>query len=379
MKQSLSAAAALCVALAVPSPLRAGPLTHPLAGPSPIPTAQKQVPRVDVPTPVYLAQPTNLRSTDQSANPLQTCKDHADPGSNLWGGFQCAAAMQNHSYVLVWDWSNAQCPRGSQCPAEIDGYRVYPLKPNQPPVTVAQGTRFTTQAFPAKSSACYAVTAFKGSEESLRTTTLCLTKTNASIPVQIGNLHIQLPVANERSSEKHKDTGTGLLSTLLENPLSGHTSWNGPFLFVGYAYATQKHLLGDQSDNDLWRAAVNFDVGAVSGRHIVLALLGLHVQNSDVGDTYTNLPSASCIAQVGTGTIDWWDYTTWIDGNWFKTLSRDAGPNVSVDVTDQVAQWAQGAKNYGFVLKGSDENLNAFTEDSCLSTLSDASLQVTYY
>jgi hypothetical protein len=59
---------------------------------------------------------------------------------------------------------------------------------------------------------------------------------------------------------------------------------------------------------------------------------------------------------------------------------RVHGPDVALDVTKIVADCASGrASNYGFVLKGDSEDMGAFKNDWCLSTLASPSLEIVYY
>ena len=55
------------------------------------------------------------------------------------------------------------------------------------------------------------------------------------------------------------------------------------------------------------------------------------------------------------------------------------GPDVSYDVTQLVRDWANGSPNYGMVLLGDEENLDAFTERGCETTyLNNSTLYIEF-
>jgi hypothetical protein len=76
-----------------------------------------------------------------------------------------------------------------------------------------------------------------------------------------------------------------------------------------------------------------------------------------------------------------WDSQSWINGEFGGTNpGRVHGPDVALDVTKIVADWASGrAANYGFVLKGELEDAGAFRNDACLSIFANPSLEIVYY
>ena len=41
--------------------------------------------------------------------------------------------------------------------------------------------------------------------------------------------------------------------------------------------------------------------------------------------------------------------------------------------------WMRGEPNFGFVLRNADENLNAFTNKSCITRYTEPGLELTYY
>jgi secreted trypsin-like serine protease len=60
-------------------------------------------------------------------------------------------------------------------------------------------------------------------------------------------------------------------------------------------------------------------------------------------------------------------------------VNDTSGPDVTIDVTPFVQNWTHNT-NFGFVLYGAEENLNAFTENSCKTWYTNASsLDVTHY
>ncbi len=121
------------------------------------------------PPPVYVAAPQNVATTTN----IEECSSHAV-------SFACMVAMKSAYYVLIWDWSNAQCPRGDQCPAGVDGYHVYQ---NYKLLDSAPKDQ-TALAFDAKQvgTPCFSVTAFRGSTASVQSSLLCVNSGSAAIP-----------------------------------------------------------------------------------------------------------------------------------------------------------------------------------------------------
>jgi hypothetical protein len=309
------------------------------------------------------ARPTKIAT---SGDP-KVCAAHIS--NPFIAGLLCAPIAAANKLFIVWAWQPH--PKCTSCPQDVDGFKIYQ--------TDAGGTTLT---YLSKSSAgvgatagvldlpaggfvgkCYTVTAYKGSKESHPGYRTCI-----GVAPTLGTTTVTLQPAHERSSYKER-SDKGLIN-------SENTTVHAPDgASVGYAYnIEQRHP--DHVDNFVYRAAVMFDLGPMAGRPLQKATLHLHVSSSMVAK-YKQDNSKSCAAGLGTGQGAWWSNTDWIEGNWLDTFSQ-AGPNVDVDVTSEVRSWMNGAPNYGFVLKGTDENLNAFTDAECLSNY-DLSLTVEYF
>ena len=132
-----------------------------------------------------LAAPANLRITQS----LDQCRQYGGGGL---AGVGCAAAMQNHWYILIWDWTGPD--------AAITGFNVYqggntPPSSLRGPVTqLAQKPIQTNSQHPlvrlavfdpkqVGTNACFTVTAYANATESARSPQTCVTAANAAAPV----------------------------------------------------------------------------------------------------------------------------------------------------------------------------------------------------
>ena len=342
--------------------------------------AAQPLPRLPMTLPVsttYLAAPTNLRTT----NDLAECRNAAGGG---FAGFACAAWMNTKAYVLMWNWSNAPCPQSKNCPSTVDGFQVYDAGTGKPLGNLALAH---VQGFPqnaGSSNGCYFVRASLGTNQSASSQTLCVNSGMASTPKQIGNQYLTLQPAHIQTSYEQWGNGTGILGTTF---MKNQQTYPGT-VDVGFKYHAWENNSGDVGWNEFKRGAAYFDLSPILGSMLRHAFLNLHVASSVIGSRYQPNSSASCIGKIGFAEKDWWDYADWIEGSWFTDISRSAGPNVSVEVTNQVRQWLGGSvasviagpqPNYGFVFRGEDENLHAYTDDSCLTHYDIISLNVTYY
>ncbi len=298
----------------------------------------------------FLAAPTGVQTTTN----LGTCSSHAV-------SFACMLAMKSGYYLLVWDWNNASCPSGDQCLPAPQGYRVY----GNGKFLAASTPDQTALAFDpaAVGTPCFTVTAYSGATESAQSSKVCVAKGNAA-----GVQTLTLPAVHVLSNEISQ-SNTKFKHDPRDNNEPG-------VLAVGFTYHTTKDFVnGDSSLNTATRGAVLFDVSTLAGRSVGSAVLHLHVASSIIGSDYETNSFTNCITKIGSGQSDWWDNTAWFDGDWFATHDRN-GPDVAIDVTRYVQSWVAGASNYGFVFQGSEENMNAFTENSCKSTYASPTLQV---
>ncbi len=112
----------------------------------------------------------------------------------------------------------------------------------------------------------------------------------------------------------------------------------------------------------------------VRNRRLVSARLRLPILQQPASASH------SCITDVGTGTDAWWQSTGLLNGRFDQYAAiTDSGSSITVEVTPMVAAWMRGEPNFGFVLRNADENLNAFTNKSCITRYTEPGLELTYY
>jgi len=369
-----------------------GPVSaDPVIVPQPMPPPQRSATRVQpaaplsavkwqpTPTPVVPA-PTGLQST---LDP-QVCGAHAG-----LAGFICLATIPAGYLTLVWDWSpSAQF-------AQIDGYKIYRVDSGQRTVVGTQSAGITLNAFQQPAAGfpgqCFAVSAYNGASESTLSSPFCPTGGSTTQT-------ISLPATPQRNSEEEHGYQTGMFVAFHDRLRSEGEAKPSGFQ-VGFASATSHGgLLGsDSSVNIAWRYALLFDTAGLTGRTIYHASLKLHVSKSLVfrpdETTWARFyaPAAnadprdvlvSCATNVGIPGEAWWQTQTWLTADFGTGVApgRIRGPEVSIDVTKIVADWAAGRiDNYGLVLKGESEEMNAFKDDSCLTRFANPVLEVAYY
>ena len=292
--------------------------------------------------------------------------------------------------MLIWSWT--PCTDDPNCVRQISGYHIYhpfggssgyvghglatsnsPSSLQSPLATQDKQEALFTFLAGFKPRDCYVVTAFAGALESPPSGSLCLPGNLA-----LGTQQMMLsPAANHMRSIRKRhvfNTGSFLFGTHQNDTSLDQEPGQ---INAGFRYNTDKNAnVGDTALNYVYRGAFWFDLGALGGKSIDHATLHLQATSTRTGMPQQANATLSCARYIGTGTTDWWNETGWIDGDFFATLSRD-GPNVDVDVTYQVRSWVRGARNSGFVLKAAEENLDAFTENSCESYYS-AVLEVAY-
>jgi hypothetical protein len=326
-----------------------------------------------------VAPVTNLHPLDPANgqnNNLAECRAHGDVT-----GLGCAAAFSNHWYVLVWDWSNANCPVGKMCAGDVDGYRVYYPGTQAHPLQISQGAGYTIQAFDpnAMPGSCVKISAYKGNLESAQGALECLSPGNATTPVQFKqHLDVTLQPAHMRTSDKQKTAGTGVLNSVFNSHLVNGTQTvlNG-VLITGYSFSDNTSLLGDSKANDVRRGGVAFDLSAVRGHAVDFAILHLHVLQTMMGDMYQMNYDWSCATELVVATRQWWYDVNWLDG-WGGIPLTQKGPNIDVDVAGFLGRNKINADPYGFVLIGGSENIDSFAQASCQTQYDNVTLEVGY-
>jgi hypothetical protein len=294
----------------------------------------------------------------------QACAQHM----GLVGGLVCQTGLSTGALALVWN--------SAACDTCFDGYHLYrvdsgrhDLLQTQPDKTLT-GTILGREAGPF-TGRCYAVTAYQAKFESADSNPACIGGGQIQVT---GNYRPMY----QRSPQQRRIDDTGLSGT--SNSNGGHIYDMGDKqLIVGFNYMTDKRNLGDHFENTVNRMGLLFDLSNLRGKTVTKAVLHLFVEHSIVGRAYAVDHSTSCATRIGAGVDRWWQYSDQIAGPGGPAVSSTSGPDVDIDVTQFVQSWTHNT-NFGFVLYGADENLNAFTENSCQTWYRSASsLDVTHY
>lgn len=311
---------------------------------------------LDLYTQPNLQPPTDIST---SGDPSACAAHIANP---FVAGLLCQPIAAANKLFILW--------RCASCPSDVDGFKIYLTDVSGVTGTLLDktsagpGATVSLLSAPAGGFAgkCYAVTSYKGSKESAMGYRSCI-----SVAPTVGTTSVTLQSVHVRSSTR-SDSNVG----------GAYRPTSAPDLVAGYSHDTNKHFLGDTWFNDITRGAFAFDLSPMVGRPLQKATLHLHVNVSQIGANNTSDYSKSCAAEVGAGKDTWWNNTAWIEADWSDNTSS-SGPNVDVNVTTDVRSWMNGAANYGFVIKGSDENLKAFTEDKCISRYASPTLTLEYF
>ena len=296
--------------------------------------------------------------------------------------------------MLIWNWT--PCTDDPNCVRQISGYHIYhpfgassgyighglvtsnsPSSLQSPLATQDKQEALFTFLAGFKPRDCYVVTAFAGALESPPSGSFCLPGNLA-----LGTKQMTVTPIQMRSSLAQNQWGNGVLATL-ENIVGSSNSQmyrqQLNALHVGYWHNRDKSITGDTAATVIWRGGILFDLTSSAGKAVNKATLRIHVNSSYLGFPPQPNYARSCAGYVGTGNRDWWQDTNWIDGDFFSDVGY-SGPNISIDVTSQVRNWVQGRlRNNGFVFKGTDENLGAFTQDSCETLYDGVALDVEYF
>jgi hypothetical protein len=308
-----------------------------------------------------LAAPAGAAST---ADP-KTCTDHG----GLGGGLACAALLPQGRLALVWSWAGTAA----------DGFNVYRVDGGQRTRVGRQAngkdvTLYVIDPVPADgySGKCYAVSAYRGAEESDLSAPAC---TDGGTAMQTATL---TPGAAD-SSTRANQIQTGIA----DYPAGEIYVYDSGVYAAGYDYYREVSFWGDFARSQFSRLAILFDTSPLSNKTIYTAHLKLTVAttkvNQDPDPKVNSDHSTSCVKRVGLATANWWLY----HGDWIEVPAATApridqvGPNVDIDVTDFVRGWAQAPKtNFGIVLMGDNENLSTFTNAACRTAYDPASVQL---
>lgn len=293
-----------------------------------------------------LFAPTDVQST---VDP-KTCADHG----GLGGGFACSALLPQGRLALVWGWSGQA----------VDGFNVYRVDGGQHARVGRQAngkdaTVYIVDPVPAGGYAgkCYAVSAYHGAEESPLSAAFCAGGGSVlqSATITPGQARSMYEMANPDGGGKG-DAGR----------------WD-----AGYSFFADTSILGDTTYNTIYRLALWFDTASVSHRKVYSARLKLSVVKTFLDDDGFADHHTSCVAKIGTGLDRWWTHGDWIDATEVLRPGMAQGPDIAIDVTQIVQQWAQFPdNNFGFVLMGETEDLGSFTVKTCYTTYDPARAQL---
>jgi hypothetical protein len=282
----------------------------------------------------------------------QVCSNHAGFG----GGLACAAQLPQGRLALVWNGSAAA----------VDGYYVYRVDGGQRARIGRQAngkdvTVYIVDPVPQGGYAgkCYAVSAYRGSNESDLSPAFCA---GGGSVVQT----VVLRPAQLRS-----------MSLLTHFGPHDFGEWK-----VGYAFHTDRELFFDNSFNWIDRAAFLFDHSAFASKKIYGAWFRFTVSKTILNakgniDHYT-----SCATRIGTARDLSWQHGDWIEADEVVHPGEIRGPEVSIDVTKIVVGWAMFPDhNHGLVMMGDHDDIDAFTDAQCETSFDPraVSLEVQYY
>lgn len=297
--------------------------------------------------------PTGLKVTNNE----QECGLHGY-------GIACPIAMQAGDKILVWCWGQAGCNGPASTSQGVKAFNVYEVDngkhvrltsvppdsggniPTASAVDTPQGG-FTNQ--------CYAATVvMSDNRESGRSNVVCLGSGT------VGNV-----------SDNYGPTDSTIRS---QSSQYGNVPFRADCntqMCVGWHH-DQSSIIAPNIIPIWWyadnvRAYYRFDqLGAISGHYIASA-------------TLTVIPTqgrVDCFSALAAADTDWRNNpNTYIGGNFNPPAGTLAG---GMDVTDIVRAWVSGnTPNYGFVLRGSNENLVAESSE-CRTELGNATLTVTH-
>ncbi|HEY6865300.1 MAG TPA: hypothetical protein VI319_15505 [Burkholderiales bacterium] len=304
--------------------------------------ASKFAPKVDLALPA----PSALTSTVDE----KVCNTHGGFG----GGLACAALLPQGRLALVWSWSGASA----------DGYKVYRVDGGQHTYVGRQAngkdaTLYIVDPVPAGgyTGKCYAVTAFRGTEESAPSGATCAGGGNVVSTVTLAPLDV-------RSLEHYRWVPRGLGGG---GPYENIVDRGG--VRAGYSYATQKYFSGDGYADSIYETALHFDSSAFEHKTVRAARLRLRVDTSNVGTDRHEDHVLSCATSIQIGREYWWDHRdrpVMINAVAGAHPGVYNGPDIALDVTDIVRGWAQSpGTNYGLVLAGDKTAVDVFVDDAC--------------
>jgi hypothetical protein len=297
--------------------------------------------------------PTNLKQTTNE----QECGAHGF-------GFGCPLAMSNGWLVLVWCWQPAGCSAASTSQS-IKAFNVYEVDngkhvvvdnvnpDNSGNLPTAGAVQTPANGF---ANQCYAVTAvMSNGQESGRSNAVCLGNGT------VGNV----------STTYHATASTIRSQSSQYGPVPFRAQCDVGPLCLGWQH-DQSSIVAPNiipiwwyADN--YRAYYRFDgLNALGGHYIASATLHLPLTGGQLG----------CFSAIAASDTDWTQVANaYIGGNFISGGSIASG----LDVTSIVRAWVSGGTpNYGFVLRGSNENLVAESSKCKTDMGTDATIDVVH-
>ncbi len=318
-----------------------------------------------------LKAPTGLAAT----NDQTVCTQHG----GFAAGLACHALLPQGRLALVWSYGKDN---------RVKGYRVYRVDGGQQSLVYTQDGGVDAHSWVVDplphggyAGKCYAVSAYGTSEESKPSAAACLDPDQSIQKLSFSPLQIR---QYYKVNRKGRDPADGTLDRLYA---------------VGYNYTTTKSVnvsvnpyngVGvalDDYVNNISEVGVLFDddallftsQGHLRNAHILSAKLLLTVDGSwtqaniHFPDDAPNEHQTSCIARIGAANNFWWSDRQWVQSYAELAPGIVYGSTVSYDVKNIVSGWIDKLASNpfdvpkGFVLKGAEENLTAFTEKSCVT------------
>jgi hypothetical protein len=306
---------------------------------------------------VYQAAPPNSPTNLKQTTNEQECGAHGF-------GFGCPLAMSNGWLVLVWCWQPAGCSAASTSQS-IKAFNVYEVDNGKhvvvdnvnPDNSGNLATAGAVQTPPGGfANQCYAVTAvMSNGQESFRSNVVCLGSGT------VGNVTTTYhATASTVRSQSSQYGNVPFRAQCDQGPLClgwqhDQSSIIAPNIIPIWWYA----------DNN--RAYYRFDgLNALGGHYIASATLHVPLTGGNL----------NCFSAIAAADTDWTQVANaYIGGNFIGGGSIASG----LDVTSIVRAWVSGGTpNYGFVLRGSNENLAA-ESTKCLTDMgTDATLDVVH-
>jgi hypothetical protein len=297
------------------------------------------------PKPRKIFAPTKLTNT---VNPT-ICGQH--------GGFAalfCPGALHDGFLVLVWNY-------GPKHEAAIDGYHVYNVGPALYDRVDTQSDAQATIAFlkPVKGGfggLCYQVRAFEGKRESKWSNTFCVPKNyKYNGPPAVVTTYT-LPITASWCKWQDYTYGLGTFGTGC-----------GPVV-MGFMHMVSGASFWLNHENEIFQSIETYDTSSIKGMKIFRATMTLTNPSAQFSGGITK-ENYACYGGIGVATAPYTAGATWINGDFttFPAHTHFKAESSSIDVTRIVQAWAAGkVPNYGFVLRGTNENMGASDNNICV-------------